>query len=99
MTNLRRGGIDDGSVAVPKAAKVLVAGGGGNYHDAEVFDPATNQWGLTGSTVYRWGGSPHLALLPNGQVMVIGGQSLPGTLGSFELYDPRQSCGKWQDEA
>jgi len=83
--------------------KVLVAGGqdgatGVTLSSAELYDPATGTWTLTGSlNIAR---IDHTAtLLPNGKVLVAGGQddddgintaNLPVTA---ELYDP--ATGKW----
>jgi Galactose oxidase, central domain/Kelch motif len=64
---------------------VLVAGGvGGTGFDllasAELYDPGTGTWTATGSMTTPRGG--HTAtLLPNGQVLVVGGTTA-------ELYDP-----------
>jgi N-acetylneuraminic acid mutarotase len=78
---------------------VLVVGGSddGDFvstlASAELYDPNTGTWSLTGSlnraTVF------HTAtLLPDGKVLVIGGYQWPPTsLRSAELYDP--STGGW----
>jgi hypothetical protein len=85
--------------------KVLVAGGffdmpgtilGGNaISSAELYDPASGTWTMTGSLA-----TPrfqHTAtLLPNGKVLVAGGGGNPygvGVLESTELYDPAN--GTW----
>ena len=76
--------------------KVLVAGGGTNT--AELYDPATQIWAMTGTmTAVR---EYHSAtLLPNGNVMVVGGYiggiiNDPGSYtSSAELYNP--SNGTW----
>src|SRR5215471_14444235 len=79
---------------------VLVTGGqDGNLHSlgsAELYDPATGLWSVTGSmTTNR---SLHTAtLLANGKVLVAGGLYYDGVTSTFppntELYDP--SAGKW----
>ena len=84
--------------------KVLVVGGGGfpcsgNFcystvnGSTELYDPATGTWSLTGSLIQRRVG--HSAtLLPNGQVLVVGGYNYGYDIGFFayvnsaELYDP-----------
>ncbi|HLM48786.1 MAG TPA: kelch repeat-containing protein [Myxococcaceae bacterium] len=79
--------------------KVLVAGGApGEYHggplaSAELYDPATNTWSLTGSlNVAR---REHaMTLLPDGRVLVTGGNDASARpLSSVELYDP--ATGTW----
>ncbi len=78
--------------------QVLVAGGdngtlGGNpLASAELFNPATGHWTLTGNmTVPRE--SHQAVLLPNGRVLVAGGSNASGTLSSAELYNP--ATGTW----
>jgi len=79
--------------------KVLVAGGvsiGGELHplaSTEIFDPATGNWTATGSL-----NTPRFdqvaVLLPNGKVLVAGGEGELGkALSSAELFDP--NTGKW----
>ena len=76
--------------------KVLVAGGYGidplkglGQASAELYDPGSGTWTVTGSlTTAR---QQHTAtLLADGQVLVVGGWSLPA---SAELYDPH--TGTW----
>ena len=80
--------------------RVLVVGG---YDDssyphalptAELYDPATGMWTLTGNlNIAR---NRHAAtLLPNGKLLVTGGEgnSFPYTLGNGELFDP--ATGIW----
>ena len=80
--------------------KVLVAGGESSADDdgkasraAELYDPTSGKWTATGNLLQaRW---DHTAtLLPDGRVLVVGGQSNPrDQLDSAELYDP--SSGQW----
>jgi hypothetical protein len=79
--------------------KVLVAGGINNngvtapvLASAELYDPVAGTWAPTGSlTTAR---SSHTAtLLPNGKVLVAGGEDSAGVLASAELYDP--GAGTW----
>ena len=59
---------------------------------AELYDPATRVWTATGSmTTER--GLQTATLLPNGQVLVAGGENDHGQLASAELYDP--ATGMW----
>src|SRR5207244_841009 len=74
--------------------KVLVAGGwntiSGYLTSAELYDPASGTWTVTGSLNTARDG--HTAtLLPNGKVLVAGGV-IP-YLSSAELYDP--ATGSW----
>jgi len=76
--------------------RVLIAGGfrrvrGGEDESysasAEIYDPRTGRFSLTGEMSYQRGG--HTAtLLPNGLVLIAGGWNLMGALSSAELYDP-----------
>ena len=74
-------------------SRVLVAGGyndaGGSkaLSSAEVYDPATGLWSLTGSLNAARGSHTATALLDH-RVLVAGGFALPdGRLSSAELYD------------
>ena len=77
----------------------MVAGGfsdlNGALSSAEVFDPATGTWSPTAGplTTARWGDTA--TLLPNGEVLVVGGydDSTDNCLGSAELYD--SANGTW----
>jgi hypothetical protein len=101
-----------GSLNVPRdrctatllpTGKILVVGGfspPGSVvatNTAELYDPATQSWSLTGSL--KMGRVWHSAiLLRNGQVLVIGGMSDFNDsvgLNSAELYDP--IAGTWRD--
>jgi hypothetical protein len=84
---------------------VLVAGGSPRFNrggitraTAELYDPSTGRWTLTGSM--REARQDHSAvLLANGKVLVLGGNASDGgparLLSSAELYDP--STGTWTD--
>ncbi|MBI3757895.1 MAG: thrombospondin type 3 repeat-containing protein [Deltaproteobacteria bacterium] len=81
--------------------RVLAAGGvdssGIVVASAELYDPATGTWTLTGfMTTPRWGHSA--VLLKNGKVLVAGSISISfgdpnAVLASAELYDP--ATGTW----
>ena len=84
------------------SGQVLVAGGStdaftGDYLDtAEVYDPATGQWTLTGA-LHTARASHTATLLPSGQVLVaggFGGSALSQlSLASTEVYNP--ATGQW----
>jgi hypothetical protein len=77
--------------------RVLIAGGwdctdaGGTCNElasAELYDPATGEFGATGSMVRPRSG--HTAtLLPDGRVLMAGGESGNTLFSSAELYDPK----------
>ncbi len=81
--------------------QVLVIGGSANLASwpppalasAELYNPSTGTWTSTGSL--KTGRYSHMAvLLPNGKVLVVGGEMTSGAYTpSAELYDP--STGKW----
>jgi hypothetical protein len=84
------------AAALLPSGKVLVVGGydfytGGVTNCAEVYDPATGTWTVTGPlNTARY---HHTAtLLPNGKVLVAGGSG-QGIIYSTELYDP--VSGTW----
>jgi hypothetical protein len=79
---------------------VLLAGGYGPVTDvlAELYDPETGSWTATGPMVESF--TRHIAaLLPDGTVLVAGGQSntyiqdVDPALAFAELYDP--ATGTW----
>jgi len=81
--------------------KVLVAGGASGpvfgddvsvLSSAELYDPATNEWTATGS-MQEARTFATATLLPNGKVLVAGGENTAGPLSSAELYDP--DAKKW----
>jgi len=93
------------SAALLPNGKVLLAGGAGGSNNssilntAELYDPATGTWSVTGSLIAaRYG---HTAtLLQNGNVLIAGGSDdgdLASTLASAELYDP--AIGRWSNTA
>jgi len=95
MHDLRWGA---GAVRLPDG-KVLVAGGDANVSSfqsavrtAELFDPATGNWTVTGS-MNQERHSFTLTLLPNGKVLAAGGNGTNGAVASADLYDP--ATGVW----
>lgn len=83
---------------------VLVAGGGsssdgdgGPLASAELYDPGSGQWTVTGSTIGS-GPGRGATLLTDGQVLVVGGAVGDIELGGLaELYDP--GTGTWSATA
>jgi hypothetical protein len=77
--------------------RVLLEGGYGDHAlplaSAEVYNPATGTWSVTGS-INTARGNHTTTLLPDGKVLVAGGEDTNFTpLGSAELYDP--ASGTW----
>jgi hypothetical protein len=61
---------------------------------AEVFDPTTNAWLLTGSMATNRRGFQEATRLANGRVLVAGGITLDlGVTASAEIYNP--ATGTW----
>ena len=61
--------------------------------EAELYDPKTNVWTLTGSMNYGRGDST-ASVLSNGEVLVAGGRNeTQYSMDSAELYDPL--TGNW----
>ena len=81
--------------------RVLVVGGETSYHHtafrngtAEIFDPATETWTLTGSmNSTRWPDTAKATLLPDGKVLVVGGWAMDDWPFGAEIYDPQ--TGAW----
>src|SRR5205809_475968 len=60
---------------------------------AELYDPATGTWMITGSPIAPHRVDATATLLPNGKVLVAGGSEGNDELSSAELYDP--STATW----
>jgi large repetitive protein len=82
---------------------VLIAGGGdtsGSLNSAEIYDPATETFTLTGSMSMSREGQ-QAALLKSGKVIVIGGRSSAApcclAIASVEIYNP--STATWSTVA
>ena len=75
---------------------VLVAGGG-EYPPfnptAQLYDPTTDTWTITGNPLVTQRAGATATLLPNGKVLLAGGTDATKDLGSAELYDP--VTGTW----
>jgi len=73
--------------------QVLVVGGYDGDSSAELYNPATWMWTLTGSMNVPRSQGFTATMLPNGQVLVTGGEDQNGSIPSAELYDP--ATGTW----
>jgi len=77
--------------------KVLVAGGDASPRGAEIYDPVSGRWTITGNLITGRLWDHKAALLANGKVLVAGG-GISGDdycdgIDSAELYDP--ATGQW----
>ena len=101
--NLTQGRTFHTATLLPNGAVLVAAGGGGSIGQlplasAELYDPSTGSWTATGNLARsRWF---HTATpLPDGKVLVAGGQSYSNSKSRYEpqrsaeLYDP--STGSW----
>ncbi|MEO8137834.1 MAG: kelch repeat-containing protein [Betaproteobacteria bacterium] len=88
---------DTSTATLLPSGKVLVAGGGAGpagtpLPSAEVYDPDSGNWVLTGSLAT--GRYDHTATrLANGKVLVVGGSNGVLDLATAELFDP--ATGTW----
>ncbi len=82
------GRLDHTATLLPNGT-VLVAGGSSPLVSAELYNPATGTFSVTGAMITPRG-SHTATLLPNGQVLIAGGSGngSPFPLASAELYDP-----------
>jgi hypothetical protein len=95
---------EGGSLTLLAHGEVLLAGGDDPLFSttafttaAELYNPATGQWSMTGAmtSARRYQAA---VLLPNGEVLVAGGQDPTfSSLSSAELYNP--ATGAWQAAA
>jgi hypothetical protein len=87
---------DEPTMTLLASDKVLIAGG--RYYNsdgdltylanAELYDPMAGTFAATGTMAAEREG--HTAtLLPNGKVLIVGGDDGPSLLASAELYDPK----------
>lgn len=87
-----RTGCSSGVAAPLPGGKVLIAGGsassaGSLVTSAELFDPATDTFTALSSGLHFPRGQPVAATLPDGKVLIAGGDSST-VLSSAELFDP-----------
>ncbi len=80
--------LGNGEVLIAGGAQLLPDGNGSVLDTAELYDPVTGSFSLTGTmTAARQG--PTSSLLPNGKVLITGGVDNDGVvLDTAELYDP-----------
>jgi hypothetical protein len=96
--NVPRNGVGPGGLIVFPDGRILIAGGGTAWRSAsetELFDPAEEQWSLTGS-MNDARANHTTTLLANGRVLVAGGidWATDRVLHSAEVYDPDE--GTWK---
>jgi photosystem II stability/assembly factor-like uncharacterized protein len=77
--------------------KVLIASGIGHTSipTAELYDPATGMWSAAGTTSIPHGEVSKAVLLPDGRVLITGGNNQSGPVSAAELYDP--ATNQWSD--
>lgn len=73
--------------------KVLIAGGqngDGRLKSSEIYDPTTGVWTEIGEkeALYEAHTDHTASLLPDGRVLLVGGQNESGSRSTFELYEP-----------
>jgi hypothetical protein len=73
--------------------RVLVMGGGDDGSGAQLYDPNTGQWTVTGSTVEPRFAGFAATVLADGRVLLAGAMNGTGASASAELYDP--DTGEW----
>ena len=90
--------LPDGRVVVAGGLTGVPGGGTDGTPSTEVFDPHSGSWSSTGS-LHEARSEAAVALLPDGEVLVAGGNSADGkrVLASAEIYDPRS--GTWRETA
>ena len=77
----------NGTVLVAGGIQLLPDGSGGVLDSAELYNPATGSFSLTGTMTFAR--QNHTAtLLPDGRVLITGGVSNDVVLDTAELYDP-----------
>lgn len=78
--------------AVLTSGKLLVVGGedAGALASAETYDIATKSWSLAG-TMATARIRPAVAKLPDGSVLVAGGEGASGAIATAEIWDPSTS--------
>ncbi|MFL5322113.1 MAG: kelch repeat-containing protein, partial [Myxococcaceae bacterium] len=87
------GGRELPAVAMLEDGRVLAAGGynGAILNTAEIFNPASNTWTSTASTLLNGRTSAHAILLRDGRVLIAGGANT-GPVAQTELYDPTRGA-------
>lgn len=80
-----------------KDGRVLIIGGGGainspliwNAYKSEIYDPKTSKFKLIGTLVNKHRNDYTATLLPNGNVLILGGQEGSKELKSAEIFDSK----------
>ena len=84
--------LSDGQVLVAGGEYDNSAGGTSPLASAELYNPRTGKWALTGS-MHTVAQGQATTLLPNGMVLVDGGSGGIGFIAASEVYHPR--TGTW----
>ena len=95
--NVARNGVEPGGLIVLPGGQVLIVGGGTaarSVKEAELFDPTTQTWSLTGP-MNEARSNHSTTLLADGRVLVVGGIDWATEVvrSSAELYD--SATGRW----
>ncbi|MDF0673695.1 MAG: kelch repeat-containing protein [Nitrospira sp.] len=84
------------AVLLPNGQVLLAGGFNGGFNDlpvahnsAELYDPATQTFmAISATMTSNRSDKPAADLIPNGKVLIAGGENPSGTLNTAELYDP-----------
>ena len=81
--------LQDGRVLIVGGTKVVLGQPGVTLASAEVFDPQTARFHVTRQPMHLPRDRPTATLLPDGMVLIAGGQNGEDTPRTAELFDPK----------